>query len=188
MGSNSAGVKRMSFLFGRRVTTPDAQIVGERLHDDLVAAIRQPVFYLRFGVPDTFEGRFDLLVLHVSVVLRHLGRQGAAGEAVAQRLVDTMFARFDVAMRELGVSDIGVPKRMKRLAQAFRGRTTAYHAALETEDETALRDAIERNVLNGSGQALDLARHTRRMDAALAGVDLTAPGGRLPVLPESIEA
>ena len=139
-------------------------------------------------MPDTFEGRFDLLVLHVGVVLRQLGRQGAAGEAVAQHLVDTMFARFDVAMRELGVSDIGVPKRMKRLAQAFRGRTAAYHAALESGSEAALCEAIDRNVLNGSGRALDLARHIRRMDGALAGVDLTTPGSRLPALPEPVEA
>jgi cytochrome b pre-mRNA-processing protein 3 len=177
----------MSFLFGRRRAANEAQITGERLHDELVAAIRRPVYYLQFDVPDTFEGRFDLLVLHVGIVLRRLGEQGSRGEPVAQSLVDTLFSRLDIAMRELGVSDIGVPKRMKRYAQAFRGRVAAYQSALAADDSAALAEAIGRNVLDGRNGS-DLARYALRFDSLLAGLDLAASDSHLPPIPEPVEA
>lgn len=173
----------MSFIFGRRRTAPDSQVTAERLHDDLVAVIRQPAFYLRFGVPDTFEGRFDLLVLHVGLVLHRLQGGGPEHDAIAQHLVDTMFSRFDIALRELGVSDIGVPKRMKRLAEAFKGRTTAYHAALTTRDDKALSVAIGRNVLADPDRGHDLAHYAKDVERVLGVADFGAPGRGLPDLP-----
>ena len=171
----------MSFLFGRRRPASDSQIIAEKLHDDLVAVIRQPVFYLNFGVPDTFEGRFDLLVLHVGLVLQRLQGGDPEHEAIAQQLVDTMFSRFDIALRELGVSDVGVPKRMKRLAEAFKGRTAAYHAAFTANDEKALSAAIGRNILNGSDRGHDLARYALNVERVLKSSDL---GNRLHGLPD----
>lgn len=173
----------MSFLFGRRRTASHSQVTAEKLHDDLVAVIRQPVFYLSFDVPDTFEGRFDLLVLHVGLVLRRLQGGGPEHEAIAQHLVDTMFSRFDIALRELGVSDVGVPKRMKRLAEAFKGRTAAYHAALTAHDEKALSVAIGRNVLNNPDRGHDLARYAWKVERVLQSSDLGDRGRGLPDLP-----
>ena len=163
----------MSILFGRarRSETLD---LAERLHDDLVAAIRNPVFYLSDAVPDTFEGRFDLLVLHVALLLRRLRNLEPEGPDVAQHLVDTMFRRFDIAMRELGVSDIGVPKRMKRLAEAFKGRSAAYNAALDADDGHRLALAVARNVLNGQGDGLRLAHYAQAVEAGLGARDLAA--------------
>lgn len=171
----------MRFLFGRPRASPLQ--IGDLLHDGLVAQIRQPVFYLGFRVPDTFEGRFDLLVLHAALVIRRLRELDAEGQALAQQLVDTMFVRFDVALRELGVSDVAVPKRMKRLAEAFKGRSVAYDEALSASDFTRLDAAVTRNVLgdlaNGGGLArYALAVHTRIEATSLAefhGGDLPFP-------------
>ena len=178
----------MSFLFRQRTPATESKDLADRLHDHLVAVVRRPVFYLRFGVPDTFEGRFDLLVLHVALALHRLRQLGERGDAVAQHLVDTMFARFDVALRELGVSDIGVPKRMKRLARAFNGRTTSYFAAFEAHDRQALGDTIGRNVLAGTGDGQALAAHAFRVKEVLALADLGAPSSRLPDIPDPVDA
>lgn len=160
----------MRFPFGRSRPAP-IEAAADRLHDALVAQIRQPVFYLGFGVPDTFEGRFDLLVMHAGLVLRRLRDLGPDGQTLAQALVDLMFARFDIAMRELGVSDVAVPKRMKRLAEAFKGRTAAYDDALARGDRVAFSAAVARNVLAGQGDGVPLARY------AIAGADAMAATG-----------
>ena len=161
----------MRFLFGRARETP-LQAAAGRVHDALVRQIRIPLFYTDLDVPDTFEGRFDLLVLHAALVLRRLRDLGSDGQALAQTLVDLMFTRFDVALRELGVSDIGVPKRMKRLAEAFKGRTTAYEEALQNQDEPALADAISRNVLSGVTDGMRLARYAGALATALQAAPL----------------
>jgi cytochrome b pre-mRNA-processing protein 3 len=168
----------MPLLFRRRRPDP-LQAAAERLHDALVERVRMPVFYTAQRVPDTFEGRFDLLVLHVAIVLRALARHGADGQALSQALVDTMFARFDVAMRELGVSDMGVPKRMKRLAEAFKGRTAAYHLALDAQDQDALAAAIGRNVLSDAADGAPLAAYAVRVNAALDGTPVETWAGAL---------
>lgn len=172
----------MRLPFGRR-RVPPLQAAAERLHDALIDRIRQPIFYIAYGVPDTFEGRFDLLVLHVGLVLRRLRDLGPEGQELGQRLVDTMFARFDVAMRELGVSDIGVPKRMKRLAEAFKGRTAAYDAALGHADADGLATAVTRNVLSGRGDGGALARDALGLKAAFDALTLEAIRDRVPALP-----
>ena len=176
----------MRLPFGRR-RVPPLQAVAERLHDALVARVRQPIFYTSFEVPDTFEGRFDLLVLHVGLLLRRLRDLGPDGQAIGQRLVDTMFTRFDVALRELGVSDIGVPKRMKRLAEAFKGRTAAYDEALGRGDADAFAAAVARNVLGGAGDGRPLARYAMTLVTALTGLSLTAVRDGVPELPAPVE-
>lgn len=173
----------MRLPFGRSRPAPIKAAVN-RLHDALVDQIRRPVFYLGFAVPDTFEGRFDLLVLHAGLVLRRLRDCGPEGQALAQGLVDLMFARFDIAMRELGVSDIGVPKRMKRLAEAFKGRTAAYDDALARSDFAALSAAVRRNVLGGAGDGAPLARYAMAAAEALAEADAAACIDRPPLFPE----
>lgn len=161
----------MTFLFGRRRTAENRKII-ERLNEDIVAAVRQPAFYEAGGVPDTFEGRFELLVLHGSLVLRRLRSTGEPGPEVAQKLVDMMFRNLDPALRELGVGDLAVPKRMKRLAEAFLGRSVAYDAALNEGDEVRLAEALSRNVYAGARPAGALARYAVTAAAALAARNL----------------
>jgi cytochrome b pre-mRNA-processing protein 3 len=163
----------MRFPFGRSRPAP-IEAAADRLHDALVAQIRQPVFYLGFDVPDTFEGRFDLLVLHAGLVLRRLRELGPEGQHLAQTLVDLMFTRFDVAMRELGVSDVAVPKRMKRLAEAFKGRTAAYDDAFARRDPAALAAAVTRNVLAGQANGGPLARYAAATADALVATGVAA--------------
>lgn len=154
---------------------------AEIVHDALVAVARRPAFYTHFGVADTFEGRFDLLVILLALVLRRLENVGDEGRALGQELVDVVFQRFDMGLRELGVSDIGIPKRMKRLAQAFKGRTAAYFAALEVSDESLLGSAVSRNILDGRADQGRLAHYILDADTSLRAAPLDAlKAGRLP--------
>jgi cytochrome b pre-mRNA-processing protein 3 len=113
----------------------------EPLHEALVAASRQPVFYTQGQVPDTIDGRFELLVLHAFLLLRRL--RGTNG-ALAQQLFDRLFAQFDLNLRELGVGDMGVGKRIKFMAKSFLGRLQVYEEALA--EPAQLHAALSRNL------------------------------------------
>lgn len=151
--------------------------VIEGLHLAIIAASRAPALYERLGVPDTVEGRFECLVLHTVLVLRRLNRLPPPAADVAQDLVDSVFLQLDASLRELGIGDFGVPKRMKKLGAAFYGRAGGYAAALDARDADALALALARNVL-GSDEAAatpaaaGLAAYTLAADAALADKDL----------------
>src|SRR3954468_17709052 len=119
------------FRKARRVSAP------ETLYQRITMAGREPTLYLRFGVPDTVEGRFESLALHLVLVLRRLRHLPAPAQDVAQELVDAFFRQLDASLRELGVGDMGVPKRMKKLAQAFYSRA-AYDAVLDSRDDARL--------------------------------------------------
>jgi cytochrome b pre-mRNA-processing protein 3 len=128
-------------LFKRR--DANAELVG-RLHEAVANAARAPAFYRDLHVPDTVEGRFDMMVLHAFLTLRRLKALPAPAEDLAQDLVDAVFKGFDHALRELGVGDVVVPKRMKTMAGAFFGRAKAYELALGGGEPLA--DAVLRNV------------------------------------------
>ena len=160
----------MTFLFGGRRHAANRRII-DRLNDDLVAAVRSPAFY-ESGVPDTFAGRFDVLVLHLALVVRRLRGLGQPGPAMAQDLIDTVFKHLDPAMRELGVGDMAVPKRMKRLAEGFLGRSLAYDAGLAAPEDDGLADSLSRNLYGGTRPARDLAAYVRSTVAALDGCGL----------------
>lgn len=112
----------------------------------IVARAREPGFYEVFGVPDTVDGRFDLLVLHLWMALRRLRAGGQT--QLAQGLFDHFCNDMDANLREMGVGDLTVPKRMQKFGEAFYGRSTAYDAAMEAGHE-ALAQALCKNVLNG---------------------------------------
>ena len=141
------------------------------IHGGIVAATRQTVFYLEFGVADTFEGRFEVLTLHAAVVLRHLQQLPGPGPARAQALADSVFSGLEAAMRELGVGDSVIPKRMARLLEAFSGRMRAYSQALDG-DGPELAQTLARNVLAGQGDGLELAAYVRALAQNLSGVGL----------------
>ncbi|MBT5434884.1 MAG: ubiquinol-cytochrome C chaperone family protein [Alphaproteobacteria bacterium] len=116
------------------------------LYDMLVAQAREPSFYTDRKVPDTLDGRFEMVVLHALLVMRQLRGLGDSGEEAAQKLFDLMFADFDRALRELGVGDLSVGRRMKKMAQAFYGRAAAFDEALaEAPAGEALARFLERN-------------------------------------------
>ncbi len=148
----------MLTLLGRKQAQANRRTI-EALHDGIVAAARQPAFYLDYGVADTFEGRFEMLALLAGLALRRLNATAAPGPEVAQRLVDTLFRKLDPALREMGVGDLAIPKRMKRLASDFLGRNAAYDAALR-QDGSGLAAALSRNVFGGKAGGERLARYT----------------------------
>jgi cytochrome b pre-mRNA-processing protein 3 len=116
------------------------------LYFQIVAHARQPIFYQSFGVPDTVVGRFDMILLFVALVVRRLRGDAPSEDArtLADGLFDVLFADMDRSLREMGISDIRVGKKVKVMAQAFYGRSTAYDAALDGREP--LGDALSRNL------------------------------------------
>jgi cytochrome b pre-mRNA-processing protein 3 len=142
---------------------------ADALYRRVVEAARTPSLYRDLGVPDTIEGRFEAVALHVVLVLRRLRRSPPPADEIAQELVDGFFRHMDASMRETGVADMRVPKRMKKLAGAFYGRAKAYDRALDTADLEGLAAELAHNILSGHGTGLGLARYVLEADQALAG-------------------
>ncbi len=115
------------------------------LYARVVEQARLPSFYVSGGVPDTVDGRFELVSIHAFLLFRRLKQDGAAGAALAQAVFDVMFADMDTALRELGAGDLGVAPRVKRMASGFSGRVAAYDAGLAGSDQ-ALANALRRNL------------------------------------------
>ncbi|WP_395647361.1 ubiquinol-cytochrome C chaperone family protein [Terricaulis sp.] len=128
---------------------------AERLLSTVTAVSRQPGFYGAGRVPDTLEGRFELLTLHAVLALVRLKASPEAAP-LAQSFTDRLFRQFDAGLREDGVGDLTVPKKVRKLAGDFYGRLHAYAAALEGEDASGLQLAIERNIV-GEGAAFAAA-------------------------------
>jgi cytochrome b pre-mRNA-processing protein 3 len=133
------------------------------LYGVIVAQARRPAFYLAYGVADTVNGRFELVVLHTVLLLRR-----AAGEpalhTVGQGLFDEFCRDMDHNLREMGIGDTKVPREMKRMGEAFFGRRNAYEAALDGR-EGALAEVLRRNIYDG-GEAVSPARLARYVNAA----------------------
>lgn len=120
------------------------------IYNAIVDQARRPQFYDALEVPDTIDGRFDLIVLHAGLYLPRLKAVPADGGALAQATFDQMLTNLDQNLRELGAGDMSVPKKMKGMVSAFYGRATAYDAALKGGDADALRAALHRNVYRGA--------------------------------------
>jgi cytochrome b pre-mRNA-processing protein 3 len=148
------------------------QVMIAALYERVATASRRPDLYLRLGVPDTMEGRFEALALHMVLALRALRRLPAPADEVAKDLTDALFRDLDASLREMGVGDTAVPKRMKKLAEAFYGRAQAYDAPLETRNAPGLAAALGRNVGGVEAPAGALARYALAADRDLGAVDL----------------
>jgi cytochrome b pre-mRNA-processing protein 3 len=143
----------------------------DSLYGVIVAQARVPDFYEEFGVADSVEGRFELVVLHLAVVTRRIARE-SDGPALASALVDRVGRDMDDNLREMGVGDLTVPKKMKRMFEALYGRTRIYQSALDETGSDALQAALGRNVFGGHGGAVTaLAAYVRRAARELDGVD-----------------
>ena len=132
------------------------QKTAQKLYGRIVAQARNPWFYSHLGVPDTLEGRFEMLVLHMYLVLDRL-RTSESCAPLAQALVDDFFEDLDVIHRELGVSDLKVPKRMYRTAGVFYARLDDYARAFADEDTGAIDAAIKACVGSEAGTPADVA-------------------------------
>ncbi|MBB4266990.1 ubiquinol-cytochrome C chaperone family protein [Roseospira visakhapatnamensis] len=150
----------LNLLFGARSKArDDGHAIVARLYDEIVRATRQPGPYVHWGVPDTLDGRYDMLVLHAFVVFHRLGtlmREEAARAGVpetrtepaglSQALFNHMMRDLDTNLREAGVSDIRIGAKVKARTKAFYGRVAAYEAGLAESGDAVLRDALDRNV------------------------------------------
>lgn len=124
-----------------------ARNAAAALYAAIAAQARAPVFHTRFAVPDTLDGRFDLFTLHAFLAMDALKDRGASGKTTSTRLADLVFAGFEDALRELGVGDMGIARRLKAMGDAFYGRLAAYDAAGESEE--VLAQALVRNLYRG---------------------------------------
>lgn len=157
---------------------------GYVLYAAAVAAARDPFLYESVGVPDTLDGRFDLVGLHVFLVIDRLRAQPSPGPELAQAVFDAMFNDMDVNLREMGVADLSVGKKVKVMWEAFHGRATTYAAALDTGDTAMLEAALARNVWRGAAAGdgpARLAAIAIAQDRNLAGQNIV--GGELAFLP-----
>lgn len=163
-------------LFRRYQDHRRRERVAHALYAPIVEQFRLPVFYETWDVPDTVDGRFDLLAIHAFLVMRRLGRIGAdraeEGKVLSQAVFDLMFADMDQNLREMGVNDLAVGRKVHQMAEAFYGRVNAYDKAFG-EGEGALADAVARNLYRkaeeaGKRHAAIIADYMRRLDSALS--------------------
>ncbi|MDO1581776.1 ubiquinol-cytochrome C chaperone family protein [Rhizobium oryzicola] len=157
-------------LFGKKNRN---RVIVERQYAALTSAARVPFFYSDLGVPDTVMGRFEMISAVMILFFRRTARSGVSGQELAQEIIDAFFEDVDHSIRELGVGDQSVPKRMKKLAGMFYGRVESYGKALDTADNAMLAEALQRNIHPGATEAPDmtgLARWMIEAEAALAEV------------------
>jgi cytochrome b pre-mRNA-processing protein 3 len=131
-------------LFRRRQPADDFAL---RLYNRTAERARDPELFEACGIPDTLDGRFDALALHAALVIDRLRRE-PDGEVLAQAFFDAMFRHLDLTLREIGVQDLGVGRRIKIMAEGFHGRALAYREALDG-GQTALAEALRRNAYGG---------------------------------------
>jgi cytochrome b pre-mRNA-processing protein 3 len=145
------------------------------LYGAIVAQARMEAFYRQHGVPDTANGRLEMIVLHTVLVLSRLEAEGASARPLGQALFDHFCSDMDANLREMGVGDMAVPRKMKAIAEAFYGRKRAYEAALAVPGLAELAAALARNVHAGSeadrAGAERLAAYMREAVRTLAAID-----------------
>ncbi len=176
-GAAKQEAERKMGLLGLFTRKPHER-AGFELYSAAVGAARQPGFFAGMAVPDTLDGRFDLVSLHVGLLICRISRDAdPRAKDLAQAVFDAMFADMDLNLREMGVGDLSVGKRVKRMWEAFHGRAQAYEAALRAGDRPALEAALTRNVWRGTapeGAPARLAEAVVAIDAALAAQPFAA--------------
>ena len=151
-------------------TKAGADVAGE-VYAAIVAKARQPYFYESLGVADTIDGRFDMLVLHAVLFVRRLKGGSPAARELSQNVFDRMFEDMDGSLREMGVSDPAVGKRVRKMGEMFYGRAVAYGEALDRNDAAALEAAVARNIFPDGGDARNVAALARYCRTAARFLD-----------------
>jgi cytochrome b pre-mRNA-processing protein 3 len=174
-------VSVLSKLLDRVLSGPDRrEIIAQRLYAALTAQARRSQFYLSYGVPDTIDGRFEMVALHAFLLFRRLKGHGEKAGAVAQAVYDVMFGDFDASVREMGAQDLGVGRRIKFMTEAMNGRFQAYEAGLVHVQSQGsggeLELALKRN-LYGTIEPVDeclkrMADYVKRADAELTALPI----------------
>lgn len=153
----------------RRRSVRDA---AEAAYRRVVEQARQPLFFTAFGVPDTIDGRFELICLHAFIYLHRLKMERPRSTAASQAFFDAMFADMDRGLREMGTGDLSVGRHVKRMAQGFYGRIRAYEAGLD-RDASSLGPALARNLFGTVGESAaaiePMVDYVRRAASQLAG-------------------
>ena len=165
---------------------------AQAAYERVVEQARQPVFFVDYGVPDTLDGRFELICLHAFLYLHRLRADWPDSAALSQAFFDTMFADLDRALREMGTGDLSVGKQVKRMARGFYGRIRAYQEGVE-RDDSSLAAALERNLfgtVRGSapriGAMAEYVRASVRELARQHAPELLCGRVRFPI-PEAVE-
>ena len=174
MISLRAAKTRQGGILGSLLGKKPAWSAPRALYDGAVAQGREPALYARMGAPDTVEGRFEVLTLHVILLIDRLDRLEPAEAHARQALFDVYVHDLDGALREMGVGDLAVGKRMRKLGEAFYGRARAYETAFAAlPDEAPLEALIARTVLHGASDTdpAPLADYVARCRASLARGD-----------------
>ena len=170
-----------SWLTGRTYTRIAASIYGS-----IVASARQSTFYAAWGVPDQREGRFEMLALHIALVMKRIARAEPNGAALSRAISEAFVVDMDDNMREIGIGDLAVPRKVKKAAAALFDRHRDYGAALDAGDSTALAAAISA-ALAGAGatdklDSTSLSGYTERLWGALRVTsDQDCVAGTLPL-------
>ncbi len=165
-------------IFGR---SSPAETAASDLYRMSVEKARDPVFYRDLGVPDTVNGRFDMVVIHLMLVFRQLRHATSPTQSISEALLNLMFADMDQSLREMGVGDMSVGKHVKKMAKAFYGRAEAYESGLEGAPEllnTALTENLYRHTPPPAGALEALGTYMKRMDTHLATQTQEIAAGR----------
>ncbi len=169
------------FALARRwYRNPADERIAAAVYGAIVAHARAPAFYVEFSVPDTVAGRFEMVVMHLALVIDRLGQGGEAGQRLGQRIFDAFCGDMDNSLRELGIGDLAVPKQMKRIVARFYGRSEAYRQGLATGEET-LAAVLARNVPAADAA---LARYMLAAAADLAEESASLLAGAAPHFPD----
>jgi cytochrome b pre-mRNA-processing protein 3 len=153
-----------------RKSAPDVAV--ENAYASIVAQSRQPRFYADWGVPDSVTGRFDMISLHMALFLRRLKSEPSIRD-FSQALVDHFFRDMDLSLRELGITDLGVPKRVRKMSAVFYGLVGALDDALSSDDPAQLQAVLLKNVLPAGTDPKPLADYLRADAASLAARTVT---------------
>jgi cytochrome b pre-mRNA-processing protein 3 len=165
-------------LFRKKTATEPVYAV----YSSIVAQSRQPVFYAEMGVPDTVTGRFDMISLHLALLFRRLRHSPQSARDFSQALFDLFFKDMDRSLREMGVSDLGVPKKIQKMGNLFFGLLAALNEALDRNDAEALAGVLARNVFEGQAppQLRALADYVIARDTELSAQSVEAiTGGKV---------
>ena len=159
----------------------DRRRTARSLYGSIVTQARSRNLYAGLGVPDTAEGRFEMIVLHLVLVLRRLAREGEAGSRLARAVTETFVVDLDDSLREMTVGDLAVPREVKRAVAVLHDRYATYGAGLDAApDADKLVSAIQAKLASLRGaESLDVAGIRTYIEGAVRSLDLEAGGGFL---------
>ncbi|WP_189637103.1 MULTISPECIES: ubiquinol-cytochrome C chaperone family protein [unclassified Rhizobium] len=156
LGAKNEAFPEKTMIFGLFGKKNNNQAIVDRQYQALTSAARMPALYERLNVPDTVMGRFEMLSAVMILFFRRTRTSGTSGQEIAQEIVDAFFEDIDYSIRELGIGDNSVPKRMKKLAGMFYGRLEAYSKAMDIRDTEGLAAALVRNIHPQADEPVDM--------------------------------